>query len=93
MKPGNLLFYFCVDFRTLPKVTGPRVSIHPADGRLTARSWSRQAARFGFTLFQIGQAAALPRCLQISERHGQYNTLSPGFNSPRHLAVRRLTAS
>ena len=58
-------------------------------------SWSLEAARFGFGLFQwlwnIRGISAAAVC-QISERYDHYNTQSRGFETSRDLAVRRLTA-
>ena len=62
-------------------------SIHLADWRLTARS--REAARFGFRLYQsfwnlTGTSAA--------EWHDYHNIQSRGFETSRDLAVTLLTA-
>ena len=57
-------------------------------------SWSLEAARFEFKLFQslwnlAGTSAA---ACQISERYDHWNIQSLGFETSRDLAVRRLTA-
>ena len=58
-------------------------------------SWSLEAMRFGFRLFRLlwnltgNSAVVLPRC---RERYDPYNIQSRSFETPRDLAVRRLTA-
>ena len=55
-------------------------------------SWSLEAARFGFRLFQsLWNLTGTPAACQISERCDYYNTQSRGFETSRDLAVRRLT--
>ena len=76
------------------------LGLYSLSGRTSYRkiSWSLAATRFGFRLFQSlcnltnTLAAALPRCLFISERYDHYNIQSRGLETSRDLAVRRLTA-
>ena len=57
-------------------------------------SWSLEAARFGFRLFQSlwNLTAALPRCLSNSEQYYHCNIQSRGFEISQDLTVRRLAA-
>ena len=61
-------------------------------------SWSLEAARLVFRLFNrsgIWKAHRQQRCrdaCQVTERYIHNNFQSPGFNTSRHLAVKRLIA-
>ena len=76
-------------------------SVHPQglyslSGKMSYRkiSWSLEAARFGFKLFQSfwNSAGTSAAACQISERYDHCSIQSRGFETSRDLAVRRLTA-
>ena len=76
------------------------LGLYSLSGRTSYRkiSWSLEATRFGFRLFQSLWNLTAPRqqccrdACQISKRYDNCNIKSRGFETSRDLAVRHLTA-
>ena len=80
--------------------TEATLGLYSLSGRTSSReiSWSLEAAKFGFRLFQSlwkltgASEAALSRRLSISERYNHYNIQSRGLEISRYHTARLPTA-